>query len=171
MSIFNYKQEPGYFRRLTDALKTTKEDLSYKLEQISGSTESPITEDQIDELKSVLIGADIDEDLMGLAALEAEKPESAASLVLGTSSSLALADGSVDTKRLPKAIQSIVSNYRGETVRGIPASELPDVLLKLARAAASQGKMPHQSRRPARTYQRLADVLAQLGRLDEIVDG
>ncbi len=81
-----------------------------------------------------------------------------------------LADGSVDTKRLPKAIQSIVSNYRGETVKGIPASELPDVLVKLARAAASLGKMPHQSRRSARTYQRLAEVLAQLGRLEEITD-
>lgn len=81
-----------------------------------------------------------------------------------------LADGSVDTKRLPKAIQSLVSNYRGAKVRGIPASELPDVLVKLARAAASLGKMPHQSRKPARTYQRLAEVLAQLGRLDEIVN-
>jgi hypothetical protein len=81
-----------------------------------------------------------------------------------------LADGSVDTKRLPKAIQSLVSNYRGETVKGIPASEVPDVLVKLARAAASLGKLPHQSRKPARTYQRLAEVLAELGRLSEVVD-
>ena len=44
----------------------------------------------------LLIGAEIDEDLLSLAAVEAEKPESAASLVLGTSASLALADRSVD---------------------------------------------------------------------------
>jgi hypothetical protein len=80
-----------------------------------------------------------------------------------------LADGKADAKRLPKAIQSIVSNYRGERVRSIPASELPDVLVKLARAAATLGKLPHQARRPARTYQRLAEVLAEMGRLCEVV--
>jgi fused signal recognition particle receptor len=59
MSIFDYKQEPGYFRRLKEALSTTKEDLGYKLGQLSGSAESPITEEQIDDLESVLIGADM----------------------------------------------------------------------------------------------------------------
>jgi len=81
-----------------------------------------------------------------------------------------LADGRVDAKRLPKAIQSIVSNYRGERVRSIPASEIPDVLVRLARAAAALGKLPHQSRRPVQTYQRLAEALAELGRLDEVMD-
>ena len=74
-------------------------------------------------------------------------------------------------ERLPKAIQSIVSNYRGARVRGIPASEIPDVLVRLARAAATLGKMLHQSRKTARTYQQLAEILAQLGRLDEVVGG
>jgi len=82
-----------------------------------------------------------------------------------------LADGAVDSKRLPKAIQSIVSNYRGANVRGIPGSDIPDVLVRLGRAAVRLRKMPHQSRKTARTYQRLAEVLAQLDRLEEVADG
>lgn len=81
------------------------------------------------------------------------------------------ADGSVDRKRLPKAIQSIVSNYRGTNVRGIPPSDIPDVLVRLGRAAARLGKMPHQSTQTARTYRRLAEILAQVGRLDEVGGG
>jgi hypothetical protein len=81
-----------------------------------------------------------------------------------------LVDGKVDAKRLPKAIQSIVSNYRGETVRSIPTPDLPEVLFKLARAAASLGKLPHQCNKPAPTYQRLADTLAELGRLTDVVE-
>ena len=44
----------------------------------------------------LLIGAEIDADMLRLAALEANKLESAVSLMLGTSSSLALADQSAD---------------------------------------------------------------------------
>jgi len=80
-----------------------------------------------------------------------------------------LADGSVDIKRLPKAIQSILSNYRGIKVSGIPERDIPDVLVRLAHAAASMGKMPHQSGETASIYQQLADVLEQLGRLDDIM--
>jgi hypothetical protein len=40
------------------------------------------------------------------------------------------ADGAVDAERLPKAIQAILSNYRGEKVAGIPEEAIPAVLLK-----------------------------------------
>jgi hypothetical protein len=79
-----------------------------------------------------------------------------------------LAEGSVDLKRLPKAIQCIISNYRGAKVSGIPERDIPDVLVRLAHAAASIGKMPHQCQMPSTAYCRLADILEQLGRQDEV---
>lgn len=79
-----------------------------------------------------------------------------------------VADGSVDSKRLPKAIQCIISNYRGAMVSGIPEQDIPEVLVRLARAAVSLGKMPHQSASGAPVYSQLAGVLDQLGRLDEV---
>jgi hypothetical protein len=78
------------------------------------------------------------------------------------------ADGSPDTKRLPKAIQAILSNYRGTKVSGIPEQAIPDVLVRLAMAAIRAGKMPHQTGNPAPAYQQLAEVLEQLGRIEEI---
>jgi len=69
---------------------------------------------------------------------------------------------------LPKAIQSILSNYRGVKVSGIPEQDIPDVLVRLARAAVSLGKMPHQSGETAPVYKQYAEVLEQLGRLNEI---
>jgi hypothetical protein len=80
-----------------------------------------------------------------------------------------LSDGSIDRKRLPKAIQAILSNYRGVKVSGIPKQDIPDVLVRLAHAAESLGKMPHQSGETAGIYNQLADALEQLDRLDEIV--
>lgn len=79
-----------------------------------------------------------------------------------------LADGSIDLKRLPKAIQAILSNYRGAKVSSIPEADIPEVLVRLGQAAARLGRMPHQCGKPTATYQQLADVLEQLGRLDEI---
>jgi hypothetical protein len=46
-----------------------------------------------------------------------------------------LADGTVDLKRLPKAVQSILSNYRGTRVQGIPEEAIAAVLTRLALAA------------------------------------
>ena len=80
-----------------------------------------------------------------------------------------LADGSVDTKRLPKAVQAILSNYRGEKVSGLDEKAIPDVLVRLARAAVKLGKMPHQCGEPAPVYAQLAEVLEQLGRVREIL--
>jgi hypothetical protein len=80
-----------------------------------------------------------------------------------------LSDGSIDAKRLPKAIQSILSNYRGVKVSGINERDVPDVLVRLACAAAYLGKMPHQVGNPSAVYVQLAGVLDQLGRSEEIV--
>jgi len=82
-----------------------------------------------------------------------------------------LADDSIDLKRLPKAIQAILSNYRGTRVSGIPEKDIPDVLARLARAAASLGKMPWQPGPAACIYQQLAEALDQLGRLGEVQSG
>ncbi len=83
----------------------------------------------------------------------------------------ALADGSIDVNRLPKAIQCILSNYRGAQVSGIPEKDIPTVLVRLGRAAAQLGRMPHQAGQAAPIYQRLAEALEQLGRLHEVTDG
>ena len=74
-----------------------------------------------------------------------------------------LADGTIDHKRLPKAVQAILSNYRGAKVGGIPEAAIPDVLVRLARAASAAGKMPGQSGAPAPVYVQLAEALEQVG--------
>jgi hypothetical protein len=74
-----------------------------------------------------------------------------------------LADGAVDAKRLPKAIQAILSNYRGVKVSGIPEDAIPAVLQRLARAARQAGHIPPEACNPAPIYRRLADALEQLG--------
>ena len=52
------------------------------------------------------------------------------------------ADGTIDAKRLPKAIQCILTNYRGGRVSGIPEAAMPAVLERLARAAHQAGHLP-----------------------------
>jgi hypothetical protein len=79
-----------------------------------------------------------------------------------------LADGNPDAKRLPKALQAILSNYRGTKVSAVPEKDIPDVLVRLAHAAARLGRMPHQSGETAPIYIQLAEALDQLGRLDEV---
>jgi len=78
------------------------------------------------------------------------------------------ADGSVDVRRLPKAIQAILSNYRGERISSIPEAAIPDVLVRLARAAYSLGKLPQQCSQPAAIYVQLAVALDQLDRLEQV---
>lgn len=73
------------------------------------------------------------------------------------------ADGAVDSKRLPKAIQSVLRDYRGEQVR-LPEEAVPDVLARLADAAARQGRMPDQGPTPASIYLALRDSLRQFVR-------
>jgi hypothetical protein len=77
-------------------------------------------------------------------------------------------DGSIDAKRLPKAIQAILTNYRGANISSIPEEAIPDVLVRLGCAASRMGKMPQQSGEAAPVYQQLAEALEQLGRLDDV---
>ena len=79
-------------------------------------------------------------------------------------------DGSVDEKRMPKAIQCLLTNFRGARVGGIPESAVPDTLVRLARAAARLGKMPEQNPETADVYRQLAAVLRQLERSYEPED-
>jgi hypothetical protein len=81
------------------------------------------------------------------------------------------ADGSPDVRRLPKAVQTIVSNYRGAHVNSVPESAIPDVLVRLACTAASLGKLPDQTAVPAPAYVQLVAALEQLDRLDEVRHG
>lgn len=74
-----------------------------------------------------------------------------------------LADGAVDAKRLPKAVQAILSNYRGAKVSGIPETAIRAVLERLAKAARRAGHMPPEACNPAPIYRQLADALEQLG--------
>jgi hypothetical protein len=73
------------------------------------------------------------------------------------------ADGAVDAKRLPKAIQAILSNFRGVKVSGIPEDAIPAVLQRLAKAARQAGHMPPEACNPAPIYRQLADALEQVG--------
>lgn len=75
------------------------------------------------------------------------------------------ADGTVDAARLPKAIQALLTNYRGAKVSAIPDPAVPDVLVRLAQAAVSIGKMPQQAPGTAQAYGQLAEALAQCGRV------
>ncbi|MHB1950022.1 MAG: hypothetical protein ACYCQK_00955 [Acidiferrobacteraceae bacterium] len=73
-----------------------------------------------------------------------------------------LEDGSPDPHRLPKAIQALITNYRGVKVGGIPAAAIPDVCRRLTQAATLAGKMPAPGVPGAPVYRRLGDLLAQL---------
>jgi hypothetical protein len=82
-----------------------------------------------------------------------------------------LSDGRVDLKRLPAAIQAVVTSYRGKKVSGIPDDQIPDLLIRLGRAAAQAGKMPFQDDKAAAAYRQLQTALEKLGHLDEIKAG
>lgn len=74
-----------------------------------------------------------------------------------------LADGQIDSKRLPKAIQALLSNYRGAKVGGLPEAAIPAILKRLAEGAAAEGHLPPKNPQPAPAYQHLLEVLEQLG--------
>ncbi len=73
-----------------------------------------------------------------------------------------LADGTIDAKRLPKAIQSVLTNYRGTRVSGITEEAVRAVLLRLAAAATQAGHMPPHAQNPAPVYQELVHALEQI---------
>jgi hypothetical protein len=79
-----------------------------------------------------------------------------------------LADGiTPDAKRLPKAIQCILSNYRGARV-DIPQAAVGDVLVRLGIAAALLRKMPCQNASTADAYLGAHQALEQLNRLSDV---
>ena len=59
MSVFDYRAQPGYLRRLGEALQVTQQELSDQIGHVLGAAASPIQEDQIEDLEAVLIGSDI----------------------------------------------------------------------------------------------------------------
>lgn len=77
------------------------------------------------------------------------------------------ADGDVDERRLPKAIQAVLRDYRGARVT-LPEAAVPDVLLRLGNAACRLGRMPHQTTDTAEVYLALELALDQLDRLSEL---
>jgi len=77
-----------------------------------------------------------------------------------------LLDGSIDTRRLPLAIRSLLRNYRGQRVGEIAEAAIPDVLTRLGRAAYRTGRMPEQCDRANDSYKALEEALAQHERLD-----
>lgn len=79
-----------------------------------------------------------------------------------------LSAGGPDLKRLPAAVQAVITGYRGKKVSGIPGDQITDVLVRLGRAAAQAGKMPFQDNNAAAIYRQLQTTLENLGRLDEI---
>jgi hypothetical protein len=81
-----------------------------------------------------------------------------------------LADGTPDLARLPKAIQAILSNYRGAHVSSVPEAAIPEVLVTLARTAHALGKLPASGPGAARAYLQLQDALDQLGRLADVLN-
>lgn len=80
-------------------------------------------------------------------------------------------DGSVDAARLPKAIQAILSNYRGAHVGAVPEAAIPDVLVTLGRAAHRAGKLRGVPGGGPEVYHLLYAALEQVDRLDEALGG
>ena len=73
---------------------------------------------------------------------------------------IAIADGSVDRRRLPLAIEAMTGAYRGRSVR-VPPAARHAVLERLAQAADEIGRMPPRAAHPSPLYRRLAAALAR----------
>ncbi len=58
MSIFNYKEEPGYFARLKEAIEITKKDIVAKIDDALGR-EKEIDESLLEDLERILISTDV----------------------------------------------------------------------------------------------------------------
>lgn len=77
------------------------------------------------------------------------------------------AHGEIDHNRLPKAIQAVLTNYRGAHVSSIPEEAVPLVLQRLAVAARRAGRMPPECLEPAAIYVQLAQALLQFPPVDK----
>ncbi|MGH7912791.1 MAG: hypothetical protein ACREOV_13820 [Candidatus Dormibacteraceae bacterium] len=78
-----------------------------------------------------------------------------------------LETGAPDARRLPMAIQAIMSDYRGEQVR-IPREAVADVLVRLRRAARYLRRLPCQSSAAGAAYVAIHSALEQVDRLAEV---
>lgn len=72
-----------------------------------------------------------------------------------------LEDGSIDARRLPKAIQCLLSNYRGAHTTSVPESAVPEVMVRLAVAATRAGRLPEPGSPADDAYGLLAEFLDQ----------
>jgi hypothetical protein len=79
-----------------------------------------------------------------------------------------LGDGRPDPRRLPKAVQALLTNYRGAVASTVPEDAVIDTLVRLGCAVGMLGKMPGQCPEPAAVYVELAAALTQAGRLAEL---
>ncbi len=80
-----------------------------------------------------------------------------------------LKDGSPDLARLPKAIQAILTNYRGARVGSVPENAIAEVLVTLAKTAYRLGKLPAAGSAAPKAYVLLQQALEQLGRWSEVI--
>jgi hypothetical protein len=68
------------------------------------------------------------------------------------------ADGSVDQRRLPAAIEAMIETWHGRKAN-VPAAARHEVLAKLAHAADELGRMPPKAAHPKPLYRKLAAAL------------
>lgn len=80
-----------------------------------------------------------------------------------------VADGTPDLARLPKAIQAILSNYRGAHVNSVPEEAIPRSWSPWPRTAYSLGKLPASGAGTSRAYLQLQPAPEQLGRFAEAI--
>ncbi len=78
-----------------------------------------------------------------------------------------LADGTPDAKRLPKAIQCIVTSYRGANV-SIPREACGEVMVLLAKAAKDLRRLPCQNASTATVYRNAHEFLEQWNLLSRV---
>ena len=59
MSIFHYREQPRHFKRLTEIFKDKTRGFGYRLDKIFGTVDGPITDEQIEDVENILLGADV----------------------------------------------------------------------------------------------------------------
>lgn len=59
MSLFHYRGRPGHFKRLAEVFKDKTRGFGDRLDQIFGTADSPITDEQIEDVENILLSADV----------------------------------------------------------------------------------------------------------------
>lgn len=79
-------------------------------------------------------------------------------------------DGSVDTRRLPGAINAVVRRYRGTELTKVPEADVASVLVRLGIAAVEIGKLTSgMPRTSSNAYDLLGAALHQIDRFEEVI--